>query len=114
MKRTPVLFLDDIIASISKIEKYVNGMSYTDFKNDDKTIDSVVRNLEIIGEAARNVPDDIRKAYQDIPWSEMIALRNKVTHEYFGIDTQIIWETIHNDLPDVGLRIQMVMASINS
>lgn len=108
------MFLEDIVSSITKIEKYINGMSYADFKDDDKTIDGVVRNLEIIGEAAKNIPEEIKDGYPEIPWSEMIAMRNKVTHEYFGVDTQIIWETIQKDLPEVGLRIQMVLASFKS
>ena len=66
---------------------------------DEKTIDSVIRNLEIIGEAARSIPDDFKVQHPDIPWDEMIGMRNKVIHEYFGVDHEIVWKTVTDDLP---------------
>lgn len=71
----------------------------TIFFNDTKTIDAVVRNLSVIGEAVNNIPDEIKIKYQDIPWDEIIGMRNKVIHEYFGVDADILWETIKTDLP---------------
>lgn len=97
-KREPKLYLQDIIISITSIEDYIKGLSFEEFSHDKKTVDAVVRNLEIIGEAARNVPKDVRDKYPDIPWERMISMRNKVLHEYFGVDIEILWQTINEDL----------------
>jgi uncharacterized protein with HEPN domain len=74
-------------------------MRFSEFEVDEKTIDSVLRNLEIIGEASRHVPHDIQKRYSDLPWMEMYTMRNIVVHEYHGVNLKIIWQTITNDLP---------------
>lgn len=97
-KREPVLFLQDILDSISKIEDYTKGLSFEEFSKNDEKIDAVVRNLEIIGEASRNIPSDIIEKYSDIPWQKMVSMRNKVLHEYFGVDEEILWKTINEDL----------------
>jgi uncharacterized protein with HEPN domain len=99
MTRSPNVYLEDIREAIAKIQRYVAGLTFAEFAKDDKTIDSVVRNLEIIGEAARNMPTEVKERHHEIPWDAIVGMRNKVAHEYFGIDTQIIWKTIHDDLP---------------
>jgi len=104
-ERTPSLYLDDIRASIGKIETYVRGMSWEEFAADQKTIDAVVRNLEIIGEAANRLPEETRARYPGIPWDEMVGMRNKIIHEYFGVDLEILWETVQQDIP--GLKEDM-------
>ncbi len=75
-------------------------MTYEDFENDERTVDAVIRNLEIIGEAARNIPDEFRNKYSDIPWRRIVGLRNVVIHEYFGVDLENIWEIIVNDFTE--------------
>ena len=100
-KKLPKLYLEDILTSIERIEEYVRGLSRQDFGMDQKTIDAVVRNLEIIGEAARNVPIEFTEKYPELPWSEMVSMRNKVIHEYSGIDVDILWQTIQEDLPEL-------------
>jgi uncharacterized protein with HEPN domain len=87
-------------------------MSYNKFAKDTKTIDAVIRNLEVIGEAARQVPDIIKQKYSDIPWKELIGLRNRVVHEYFGVDFEIVWEIITNDLPDLKEKIGNVLTEV--
>ena len=84
-------------------------LSLPDFIKDDKTVDAVIRNFEIIGEASKNVPDDIKKKYPDIPWDEMYRLRNKAMHEYFGIDYEIIWEIIKKHLPQNLKEIERII-----
>ena len=74
-------------------------MKFTEFEDDEKTIDSVLRNLEIIGEASRHVPREIKNRYSDIPWMEMYTMRNIVIHEYHGVNLSIIWQTVTEDLP---------------
>ena len=91
----------DILSAIEKIFEYTSGYDIENFENDSKTVDAVVRNLEIIGEAARHVPDDIVENNPGIPWREMRDLRNLLAHEYFGVNTRIVWETIRTDLPAI-------------
>ena len=101
MKDRPhLLFLEDILSSIQKIEDYIGGMSFEGFQDDSRTIDAVLRNLEIIGEASKSVPSEIRKQHPDIPWGRMTGLRNIVSHEYFGIDLSIIWRIVTVNLPE--------------
>ncbi len=98
-KREPKRYIEDIKESIEKIENYAGNLSFEEFIKDAKTIDAIVRNLTIIGEAAKNIPDEIKSENPDIAWNEAIGMRNKVTHEYFGVDEDILWETIKEDLP---------------
>ncbi|KKP67289.1 MAG: hypothetical protein UR66_C0018G0029 [Candidatus Moranbacteria bacterium GW2011_GWE1_35_17] len=98
-KRGDDLYFEDIISSIEKIENYTNGMKELDFYNDHKTIDAVVRNLSIIGEAVNSLSEDAKLVNSNIPWGEIIGMRNKIVHEYFGVDEEILWKTIQEDLP---------------
>jgi len=90
--------LDDILQSTTFIREYVKDMDYKAFEADRKTQDAVVRNLEIIGEAARILPDEVRKKSSEIEWHKIIALRNILIHEYFGVNLKIIWDVIQNKL----------------
>lgn len=98
-KRNWHLFLEDVLESTGLIEEYIRDMNFDNFGSDRKTIDAVVRNLEIIGEATKNIPENIRNAHKDIDWKGIIGLRNRIAHEYFGIDTSIIWNIITIELP---------------
>ena len=98
-KRESKLYLEDIKDSITKIEYYTKDLNFDEFSKDVMTIDAVVRNLTIIGEAAKNIPEEIKSKNPEIAWSEAIGMRNKITHEYFGVDEDILWETIKEDLP---------------
>ena len=109
MKRTPKLFIEDIMESATRITKYVKGLSFDDFTRDDKTIDAVVRNLEIIGEASKNIPEWLKAKYPNLPWKEIIGMRDKIAHEYFGIDYEILWEIVTKDLPELESQIKEVM-----
>lgn len=93
------LRIKDIVDAINAIQGYTEGMKYKTFVADRKTVDAVIRNLTVIGEAAGHVPDDIVSAYPDIPWRDMRDMRNFVVHEYFGISDKIIWDTVYNNLP---------------
>lgn len=98
-KRDVQLYLDDIRESLVHIEQYTAGISFEEFSQDAKTIDAVVRNFEIMGEAAARLPEEFTERYSFVPWSALVGMRNKVIHEYFGIDPEIIWKTIKEDLP---------------
>ena len=103
------MYLDDILNSMNRILEYVDGYSFSDFKKDYKTVDAVIRNFEIIGEASKNVPKEIRDKYVEVPWDEMYLLRNKVSHEYFGIDYEIIWDLVSNYIPDNKTQILEIL-----
>jgi uncharacterized protein with HEPN domain len=113
-KREWKLFIEDILESMSLIEEYVKGMSFDDFKEDRKTIDAVVRNFEIIGEAAKNIPENVRNDYKDIDWIGIIGLRNRISHEYFGIDFSIIWNIIKFELSVLKKEIQNIQGKTKS
>lgn len=98
MHRDYKLYLDDILESINLIFTYVDKLDYEAFAADQKTFDAVVRNLEIIGEAARNLPDEIKLSIAGIEWKKITGLRNLLAHEYFGINKQIVWDIIQNKL----------------
>lgn len=93
------LYLKDILNAFEAIEKFVEGMDFEGFKKDDKTSSAVIRKFEIIGEAAKHIPDEIRQKYSQIPWKEMAGMRDRLIHFYFGIDYNLVWETIKERLP---------------
>jgi uncharacterized protein with HEPN domain len=94
------MYLEDIQQSMSRISEYIQGLDFVTFKKDYKTVDAVIRNFEIIGEASKSLPEFIKEKYPIVPWNEMYYLRNKVSHEYFGIDYEIIWDVASNYLPE--------------
>jgi uncharacterized protein with HEPN domain len=98
MPRDWTIRIEDILESISKIHRYLEGLSFDQFSEDDRTVDAVVRNFGIIGEAVLHVPENIRLAHPELPWPQMRGLRNLVIHEYFGISLEILWNTAQKDL----------------
>lgn len=98
-RRAAELLLDDIWEALEKIERYTTGLSLDGFIADEKTTDAVVRNLEIIGEAASRLPDEFKRQCIDIEWPKIVGLRHRIVHHYFGIDLKIIWNILKEDLP---------------
>jgi uncharacterized protein with HEPN domain len=102
MSKRPVeLLLDDVCEAIDKIEQYISGMSFDVFSKDNKTVDAVVRNLGIIGEASNRLPADFKDSHPQIEWHKVVGLRHRIVHEYFGIDLQIVWQILQKDLPSL-------------
>jgi len=99
MKRDYLDYLQDIIDSINDIESFVNGVDFDSFGKDKKTMNAVVRSLEIIGEAVKKIPEDMKDKNPDIPWKNMSGMRDKLIHEYFGIDEEIVWNVATEELP---------------
>ena len=104
-----LLLLEDMLDSMSKIDKYTYQISFEEFCNDDKTVDAVIRNFEIIGEAANRIPDEIKSYNPEIPWRSLIGLRNRVIHEYFGVDLEIVWDIVINDLHECAEWIALLI-----
>lgn len=107
--RDYTLFLEDILLAINKIEEYIQDISYQGFSKNDMMIDAVIRNFEVIGEAAKHIPARIRTKYPAVEWREAIGFRNVLIHDYFGIDVESVWDTIHNNLPLLKQHIQAVI-----
>jgi uncharacterized protein with HEPN domain len=102
-------YLKHIREAIVKIEKYTEGGRKT-FSEDTMIQDSVIRNLEIIGEAARNLPVDLRKSYPKVPWRSMMGMRNVLIHEYFGVDLDIVWKVVAQRLPVLKRHVSAMLA----
>ncbi|MBU4450622.1 MAG: DUF86 domain-containing protein [Actinomycetia bacterium] len=113
-KRIFVDSLIDISNEIDRIFKFVNEMTYDEFIQDEKTIYAVTRSFEIIGEATKNIPDDIKNTYNQIPWSKISGMRNKLIHEYFGVDLETLWNTIKNRLPEIKQPVEEILNSFNT
>ena len=94
------LYLEDIHLSMTRILEYVEDKDFKKFKQSYMVVDAVVRNFEIIGEASKNIPDQVKEKYPELPWKKMYGLRNLISHEYFGVGYEMIWEIITTDLPE--------------
>ncbi len=103
------MYLQDLLLAMTRIAEYIDGYSFDEFKKDYKTVDAVIRNFEVIGEASKKLPAELREKYPDVPWSEMYLLRNKVSHEYFGVDYEIIWDVAKNYLPENKSQIAYIL-----
>lgn len=112
MKRDYGDFLYDIIDSIEQTVLFTDGMSFEEFAKDKKTINAVIRSLEVLGEAVKNLPDEIRDQSPDIPWKRMAGMRDKLIHDYFGVDLAIIWAVIHEELPPLRELISLLALKI--
>ena len=108
MTKDPRIFLDHILESIALIEEYVSGISEEVFLSDIGTQDKVIRRLSIIGEAASQLPEEIRKAYPDVQWKNIIGMRNFLIHEYFGVTLSEVWLTVKRDLPELQEQVKRI------
>lgn len=112
MKRSIKDFLSDIDQNIEKAIDFVEGLTFDQFCQDQKTLYAVVRAIEIIGEAVKNIPDEIREQYPEVPWSSMAKMRDKLAHQYFGINENVVWDTVQNDLPELKPLIENVLRNL--
>lgn len=103
------LYLNDILNAMISIEKFVEGMSLDAFKEDDKTSSAVIRKFEIIGEASKNVSEEIKEKYPEVPWKEMSGMRDKLIHTYFGVNYRLVWTAIKERIPQVKPLIKKIL-----
>jgi uncharacterized protein with HEPN domain len=99
-RRDADLLIEDIEAAMARIERYIANTDRERFLKDEKTIDAVARNLEIIGEAVRQLPREFKEKHSFVPWSQVAGLRNRIVHDYFGLDLEIIWQVLQVSLPE--------------
>jgi uncharacterized protein with HEPN domain len=110
--RDPKLLLADILDAVEKIKKYTSGFIYEDFIEDSKTLDAVIRNFEIIGEAANRLPDEFKGNNLAIDWFRIIGFRNRIVHDYMGVDYKIVWTIIQRDLDKLSVEIKNIFESM--
>jgi uncharacterized protein with HEPN domain len=103
--------IQDILDAIAKIQRYIAGVDFDTFENDEEIMDAVIHNLTVIGEAANYMPDDIRRLHPEIPWRQMIDLRNFTVHAYWNLRPSVIWDTIQNDLPPLAGLLTNLLSS---
>ena len=113
-KRGDLEFLNDIQEAIKRVENYTKNVSYTSFAQDTKTQDAVVRNIEIMGEAVKNLSDNLKKKSEQIPWKKLAGIRERVIHSYFGVNYDIIWASAKKDLKEVSSEINILLQKLKN
>lgn len=105
-------YIEDIAEASEKIERFTSGMTYDEFIEDERTVDAVLRNFEVIGEAAKSTPECIKKRNDELPWREMAGMRDKLIHGYATVDLEIIWKTVTDDIPELHSKIRDLRAEL--
>ena len=112
--RDPTLYLKDILNAIEAIERFTEGIDYEAFRQDDMRSSAVIRKFEIIGEAAKHIPDPIKQENPDIPWRSMAGFRDRLIHFYFGIKYELVWETIRVELPRIKPKLKQILQELQN
>ena len=110
-RRDYIFFIEDILTCIEKIERYTSNVSFEEFCGNDMAVDAVIRNFEIIGEAVKKIPEEIKKNYADVEWKEAAGFRDVLIHDYFGIDLEAVWDTVRNNIPSFKKQVVKVLKS---
>lgn len=105
-------YVQDILDSILDIESFIKGMSFEEFRKDRKTINAVVRSIEVIGEASKKIPETITANYPGVPWKKMAGMRDKLIHEYFGIDLEILWKVAKEDIKSIRPAVRKILREL--
>lgn len=110
MKREIGDYLHDIIDAINSGMEFIEGMKYDEFAKDAKTVYAVIRAIEVVGEAVKNIPDRVRNEYPDIPWRNMAGMRDKLIHAYFGVDMKRVWKAMKEEIPPLKSTFEKILA----
>ena len=113
-KRETEDYLDDIWDAIVAIEEFIAGISLEDFKQDRKTIFAVTRAIEIVGEAVKNIPESLKSMYPEVPWKAIAGMRDKLIHQYFRVDVDVLWETTQQDVPQLKVLVKRVIEDLKN
>ena len=108
-RRDFLLFLEDIMACIEKLEKYTQGLTFDQFSKNEMAVDAVIRNFEVIGEAVKKIPKEVKQKYSDEEWNEATGFRDVLIHDYFGIDLEAVWDTLKKNVPGFKEKLTRVL-----
>ena len=114
MKRDILLYIEDILQAINDLESFVANVEFANFINDIKTVYAVTRALEIIGEATKNIPESVRQDYPQVPWRQMAGMRDKLSHEYFGVNLKVLWDTAKHSVPNIKPAVEIVRKDLTT
>jgi uncharacterized protein with HEPN domain len=111
--RDDAVYLHHILDAINRIEEYVSGLNHEEFMRSNLVQDGVIRQIEIIGEATKNLSPTLKERYPNIPWKDIAGMRDKLIHQYFGVDISAVWETVTQDLPDFKIQIDGILSAVS-
>lgn len=113
MHREPRVFLEDILTAAAKVEKFTDGLSYDDFMDNDLVSDAVIKNILVIGEATKKIPEEIRKLGPQVEWRKMGGMRDMMIHGYFSINYRIVWDVVQNKIPSLKQEVEKILKEVD-